>query len=227
MPLLRGEQRGRRGHRALADATLAREEQAAAIEQVGRGPVHDPRVLAGAEADLASAGIGSNLDVGDLVDRDPDLAALGVGEPQQRVAVRDRVSMVALTVSAESSVSRVSSRAVYTTPMRTSMWTRLAVRSDDLELGAVDALGRELDVERSAIARNTCDASSSGSATTIGFTVVAAGAQLRHERHLAEQRHLELVGELLAAALAEEPVDLAVIATEPRHVLDHADHLAG
>ena len=34
LPVARGEQRGGRGHRALADTALAREEQAAAIEQV-------------------------------------------------------------------------------------------------------------------------------------------------------------------------------------------------
>ena len=43
-------------------------------------------------------------------------------------------------------------------------------------------------------------------------TGVAAGAQLGHERHLTEQRHLELVGELLAAALAEQRVRVAVVA---------------
>ena len=37
----RREQRGRGGHRALADAALAREEEAAPVEQVGRGPDHD------------------------------------------------------------------------------------------------------------------------------------------------------------------------------------------
>ena len=37
---VRREQRGGRGHRALADAALAREEQQAAVEQLGRGPVH-------------------------------------------------------------------------------------------------------------------------------------------------------------------------------------------
>ena len=57
--------------------------------------------------------------------------------------------------------------------------------------------------------------------------VVAALAQLGHERHLAEQRHVELVGELLAAALAEQPVRRVVVAPEPRHVLDHADRPAG
>ena len=39
--MLGREQRGRRGHRALADAALAREEEEAPIEQLGRGPVHD------------------------------------------------------------------------------------------------------------------------------------------------------------------------------------------
>ena len=46
-----------------------------------------------------------------------------------------------------------------------------------------------------------------------------------HERDLREQRHAELVGELLATAGAEELVARAVVAGEPRHVLDHADHV--
>ena len=54
---------------------------------------------------------------------------------------------------------------------------------------------------------------------------VAAGAQLGNEGNLPEQRHLELIGELLAAPLAEQAVLGAVIAEEPRHVLDDADHL--
>ena len=44
------------------------------------------------------------------------------------------------------------------------------------------------------------------------LAVVGAGPQLGHQRNLAEQRHLELVGELLAAAFAEEAVLGAVIA---------------
>ena len=78
---------------------------------------------------------------------------------------------------------------------------------------------------RSAIERNATEASSSGLRDDDRVAVVAAGAQLGHERHLAEQRHLELVGELLAAAFAEQAIRRVVIAAEPRHVLDHTHHL--
>ena len=79
---------------------------------------------------------------------------------------------------------------------------------------------------RSAIARNDLRRFVVGIRDHDRLAVVAALAQLGHERHLAEQRHLELVGELLAAALAEELVLGAVVAPEPRHVLDHADRPA-
>jgi len=55
--------------------------------------------------------------------------------------------------------------------------------------------------------------------------VVAAGAQLGDERHLAEQRYFELIGELLATTFAEQAIRRVVVAGEPRHVLDHADDL--
>ena len=67
----RGEQRGRRGHRALADAALAREEQAAPVEQVGRR-ARSRYALPAAEADLAIRGVDRDLDVGELVGRDAD-----------------------------------------------------------------------------------------------------------------------------------------------------------
>ena len=59
---------------------------------------------------------------------------------------------------------------------------------------------------RSAIWPNTCDASFRRIGDDDRLAVVGAGAQRLDERHLAEQRHLELVGELLAAALAEQAV---------------------
>src|SRR3546814_11041232 len=55
--------------------------------------------------------------------------------------------------------------------------------------------------------------------------VVAAGAQLPHERDLTEQRRPEALGEVLAAAVAEDVVALAVVTGEPAHVLDDALHL--
>ena len=56
------------------------------------------------------------------------------------------------------------------------------------------------------------------------LALVAAGPQRRHQRQLGEQRHVELGGQLGAAAGAEQLVAHAVVAGEPRHVLDHAAH---
>src|SRR6185436_212481 len=84
----RGEHGGRRGHRALADAALSREEQAAPIEKVGSGPAHD--ALPAAEADLAIRRVTGDFDVRELVGRDADLATLGIGEPHQRALSVDR-----------------------------------------------------------------------------------------------------------------------------------------
>ena len=53
---------------------------------------------------------------------------------------------------------------------------------------------------------------------------VGALADGGDERDLPEQRHVEVVGERLAPAGAEELVARAVVAGEPRHVLDHAAH---
>ena len=62
-------------------------------------------------------------------------------------------------------------------------------------------------------------------ATTIGAPVVAALMHARIERDLAEQRQLQLVGQALAAARAEERRRLAAVrALEPAHVLDDAEH---
>ena len=72
--MLGREQRDRRGHGALADAALAGEEEQAPVEQVGRGPDHGRAT--GAEADLASAVVDGDLDVGELVGRDADPPAL-------------------------------------------------------------------------------------------------------------------------------------------------------
>ena len=58
-------------------------------------------------------------------------------------------------------------------------------------------------------------ASLSGSVDDDRAAGVAALAQRGHERHLAEQRHLEPLGQLVAAAGAEQLVALAVVAGEP------------
>ena len=87
LPMLGREQRGRRGHRALADAALAREEEAAPVEQVGRRAGHGLRYRA-PKPTLRSASSAGDLDVRDLVDRDADAPALRVGEPQQRASAR-------------------------------------------------------------------------------------------------------------------------------------------
>src|SRR6476646_10604204 len=56
-------------------------------------------------------------------------------------------------------------------------------------------------------------------------TVIGVLAQRLGEWHLAQQRHVELVGEQLAAALAEDREALAVGRREAGHVLDHAEDL--
>ena len=58
-----------------------------------------------------------------------------------------------------------------------------------------------------------------------GLALVGVLTELARERHLGEQGHVELVGEQLAAALAEDRDALAVGAGEGGHVLDHAEHL--
>src|SRR3954469_8415435 len=99
--------------------------------------------------------------------------------------------------------------------MRTSMLGTLSPPSDDLELGAVAALGRELDVDPLG------DRTERDRSLIVGLrhddrvAVVAARAQLGHERHLAEERDLQLVGQVLAATLTEQAVLRVVIAAEP------------
>ncbi len=92
---VRREQRRRGGNRALADATLACEEEETPVEQIGCGPYHHAGggrpVLPGAEADLAIPGITRDLDEGDLVGRDADALALLVGQPQRARAAAQRV----------------------------------------------------------------------------------------------------------------------------------------
>src|SRR5262245_15676705 len=56
----------------------------------GVGPFTATGALARAEADLAAARVGRDLDVRDLVDRHADPPPLRIGQPQQRVAVADR-----------------------------------------------------------------------------------------------------------------------------------------
>ena len=58
-----------------------------------------------------------------------------------------------------------------------------------------------------------------------GLALVGVLAELAGEGHLGEQRHVELIGKQLAAALAEDRHALAIRAGEGRHVLDHAEHL--
>src|ERR671914_864824 len=55
--------------------------------------------------------------------------------------------------------------------------------------------------------------------------LVGAGAQLLLQRDLAEQRHVQLVREQLAAALAEDREALSARRREAGHVLDHAGDL--
>ena len=101
---------------------------------------------------------------------------------------------------------------------------RRAVRQLILSAELKTFFGRMSTAMRSASSWNARPVSLSGSTAAIGLPVVAAVAQRRHERQLGEQRHVELGGQLGAAAGAEDLVALAVVAGEPRHVLDDAAH---
>ena len=76
-----------------------------------------------------------------------------------------------------------------------------------------------------AASRIATEAGACGSASTSGVPASRVRAQFLLKRDLAEQRHVDLVGELLASALAEDREALAVGRREAGHVLDHAEHL--
>ena len=86
-----------------------------------------------------------------------------------------------------------------------------------------------------AASRIACEAGASGSSSTSGAAVVGVLAKRLRERDLAEQRHVELVGQQLAAALAEDREALAVGAVKadmfsitPDHLeVDLGGHLGG
>ena len=78
---------------------------------------------------------------------------------------------------------------------------------------------------RAATWRTACAAGSSGSVEDERPAGVGLRAQRHRERHLAEQRDVELVGQRLAAALAEELEALAAGRHEAGHVLDDAGDL--
>ena len=94
----------------------------------------------------------------------------------------------------------------------------------DLELRSVDARRARAPPPGGPARRRRRPPRRRGPARRIGTPSSAASAHGRHERHLAEQRHLELGRQLLAAAGAEQLVARAVVAGEPRHVLDNAAH---
>ena len=75
--------------------------------------------------------------------------------------------------------------------------------------------------------RIACAAGSSGSVEHQRRALVGALAQRHRQRDLAEQRHVELVGQRLAAALAEDREALAARGDEARHVLDDAARSRG
>ena len=74
----------------------------------------------------------------------------------------------------------------------------------------------------------SCGEDLGGLAVRVGHhdrdALVPTLAQGRHQGDLAEQGHAEVVGELLAAARAEQLVAGPVVAGEPAHVLDDAPH---
>ena len=75
---------------------------------------------------------------------------------------------------------------------------------------------------RSAMAAKARPASLWASTAAIGRPSSPPARSCGDERDLAEQRDLEALRELVATAVAEELVALAVVAGEPGHVLDHA-----
>ena len=76
-----------------------------------------------------------------------------------------------------------------------------------------------------AAARIACDGGRVGLGEDQRLAGVGVRAELLGERDLAEQRDVELVGQELAAALAEDREALAVGGREAGHVLDHPEHL--
>ena len=75
--------------------------------------------------------------------------------------------------------------------------------------------------------RIACEAGESGSSTTSGRPSSAPTRSSSWSGTLPEQRHVELVGELLPAALSEDREPLAAGRGEARHVLDHAARSRG
>src|SRR4051812_31021790 len=99
------------------------------------------------------------------------------------------------------------------TPMRISIGGTLpgSTRSTgpgscDLELRAVDALRRELLVELRRDRTERDRRRIVGMCDDDRPTGVGAGAQLGHERHLSEQRNVEIVGERAAATVTEQRI---------------------
>src|SRR5262249_5224448 len=133
----------------------------------------------------------------------PDIAALIVFRSQSR------------SVSSGSSTS--SSRAACVMPMRTSTKNDSSV---DAEVGAEHLAWCQLDGDPFG------HGPEAGRGLAVGLdrgdraAVIAPLAQCGHEGQLREQRDVELVGELLPAARAEQLVTLAVVSGEPGHVLD-------
>ena len=84
--------------------------------------------------------------------------------------------------------------------------------------------GRSSTAMRSARSWNARPVSLSGSTAAIGLPSSPPSRSAGTSGQLGEQRHVELGGQLGAAAGAEQLVALAVVAREPRHVLDHAAH---
>ena len=120
------------GHRRLADATLAGDEDEAAVEQAdhrcarGRGR----RGSGGAETDAALGDGCPDLDVGDRGHGHADAPALAVGEPQDAGGDRrgtSSISAMTASRSASSPISTSSSLMLLAIPMRTS--TCLLLRS--------------------------------------------------------------------------------------------------
>src|SRR5438105_12998358 len=89
---------------------------------------------------------------------------------------------------------------------RIAMWARGARNSPTCEFSPVDALGRQVggDALGDSRERVRCFAVRLGGHD--GAPLIAALTQRRHQRHLSDERHLELVGQVLAAVASEDLV---------------------
>ena len=170
----------------------------------------------------AGAGPASESDL--PVEQPQQPAVLVLPRPRRRNAPQDQVrGGCGGTSTTRTRRARRSARGTpRTSATCASSGPRQGRRLRDLELGAVDPLRRELASTRSAIATNTCDASPSGSVTTIGRPSSPPSRSSGTSGTWPSSGTSSCSASSCAAAGAEQLVALAVVAGEPRHVLDDA-----